>query len=67
MEDRQKVVKNFCADSELAHFWLFFTRIPADPHLGHTADTNGSDERMRAEAWFDRVLWPDACDDEDAE
>ncbi|KAB0517751.1 transposase, partial [Xanthomonas cissicola] len=25
MEDRQKVVKNFCADSELAHFWLFFT------------------------------------------
>ncbi|WP_242490180.1 tyrosine-type recombinase/integrase, partial [Xanthomonas citri] len=30
-EDRQKVVKNFCADSELAHFWLFFTRIPADP------------------------------------
>ncbi|WP_386266156.1 hypothetical protein ABHI22_22385 (plasmid) [Xanthomonas citri pv. mangiferaeindicae] len=33
MEDRQKVVKNFCADSELAHFWLFFTRIPADPQL----------------------------------
>ncbi|KAB0515654.1 hypothetical protein F7R02_25890 [Xanthomonas cissicola] len=33
MEDRQKVVKNFCADSELAHFWLFFTRIPADPLL----------------------------------
>ncbi|UDI83772.1 resolvase ParA (plasmid) [Xanthomonas citri pv. mangiferaeindicae] len=31
MEDRQKVVKNFCADSELAHFWLFFTPIPADP------------------------------------
>ncbi|WP_238569862.1 helix-turn-helix domain-containing protein, partial [Xanthomonas citri] len=30
-EDRQKVVKNFCADSELAHFWLFFTPIPADP------------------------------------
>ncbi|MEQ7926946.1 hypothetical protein ABQ013_22280, partial [Xanthomonas citri pv. malvacearum] len=24
-------VKNFCADSELAHFWLFFTPIPADP------------------------------------
>ena len=33
MEDRQKVVKNFCADSELAHFWLFFTRIPADPRF----------------------------------
>ncbi|WP_416203052.1 hypothetical protein [Xanthomonas euvesicatoria] len=33
MEDRQKVVKNFCADSELAHFWLFFTPIPADPQV----------------------------------
>ncbi len=27
MEDRQKVVKNFCADSELAHFWLFFSTV----------------------------------------
>ncbi|PPU65600.1 transposase, partial [Xanthomonas hortorum pv. hederae] len=26
-----EVVKNFCADSELAHFWLFFTQIPAAP------------------------------------
>ncbi|GAE52137.1 hypothetical protein XPR_1306 [Xanthomonas arboricola pv. pruni MAFF 301420] len=24
-------MKNFCADSELAHFWLFFTQIPASP------------------------------------
>ncbi|PNR47573.1 hypothetical protein LA06_00070 [Xanthomonas oryzae pv. oryzae] len=31
MEDRQRVVRNFCADSELTHFWLFFTRIPANP------------------------------------
>lgn len=27
--------------------------------LAHTADTNGSDERMHAEAWFDRVIWPE--------
>ncbi|PPU04816.1 hypothetical protein XacyCFBP2565_22295 [Xanthomonas arboricola pv. corylina] len=30
------VVKNFFDDSELAHFWLFFTRIPADPRLAAT-------------------------------
>ncbi|WDM73352.1 hypothetical protein [Xanthomonas cucurbitae] len=24
-------MKNFFSDSKLAHFWLFFTRIPADP------------------------------------
>ncbi|CAD0364726.1 hypothetical protein [Xanthomonas hortorum] len=33
MEGRQAVVKNFFDDRELAHFWLFFTRIPADPLL----------------------------------
>lgn len=27
--------------------------------LGETADSNGSDERARAHAWFDRVVWPD--------
>ncbi|NMI16028.1 transposase, partial [Xanthomonas citri] len=31
MEDRRKFVKNFFDDSELAHFWLCFTRIPANP------------------------------------
>lgn len=30
--------------------------------LAHTEDTNGSDERMHAEAWFDRVVWPEAED-----
>ncbi|CAD2265257.1 antitoxin VbhA family protein (plasmid) [Xanthomonas arboricola] len=35
--------------------------------LGRTADTNGSDDHMRAEAWFDRVLWPDVSDAEDDE
>ncbi|MGY4881727.1 hypothetical protein EI541_09920 [Xanthomonas citri pv. eucalyptorum] len=34
MEGRQEVVKNFFSDSKLAHFWLFFTRIPADPPVG---------------------------------
>ncbi len=42
MEDRQKVVKNFCADSELAHFWLFFTRIPADPQIGLTKSVSSA-------------------------
>ncbi|AMV05348.1 transposase (plasmid) [Xanthomonas citri pv. aurantifolii] len=27
-------MRNFFPDSKLAHFWLFFTRIPADPLLG---------------------------------
>jgi len=27
--------------------------------LAHTGDSNGSDERRLAEAWFDRVLWPE--------
>ncbi|SON78256.1 hypothetical protein XFF6166_290026 [Xanthomonas citri pv. fuscans] len=27
-------MKNFFSDSKLAHFWLFFTRIPADPRAG---------------------------------
>lgn len=27
--------------------------------LAHTADTNGSDERRHAEAWYDRVMWPE--------
>ncbi|AAM39213.1 hypothetical protein J155_00010 (plasmid) [Xanthomonas citri pv. citri] len=37
-------MKNFCADSELAHFWLFFTQIPASPlvcamsAVGHCGD-----------------------------
>lgn len=31
--------------------------------LGETADSNGSDERMRAADWFDRVLWPQPLDD----
>ena len=26
--------------------------------LAHTGDSNGSDERRLADAWFDRVLWP---------
>lgn len=30
--------------------------------LAHTADSNGSDERMHAEQWFDRVVWPEADD-----
>lgn len=28
--------------------------------LGETKDSNGSDERMLAAAWFDRVVWPEA-------
>lgn len=28
--------------------------------LAETANSNGSDERMRAAAWFDRVIWPAA-------
>ncbi len=55
MEDRQKVVKNFCADSELAHFWLFFTRIPADPLFqgiaGHD-DVAADPHPQRAAALF---------------
>ncbi|HEX7817386.1 hypothetical protein [Dyella sp.] len=27
--------------------------------LAETADSNGSDERRLAEAWFDRVIWPE--------
>ena len=27
--------------------------------LAETADSNGSDERRHAEAWFDRVIWPE--------
>lgn len=27
--------------------------------LAETADSNGSDERMHADAWFDRVVWPE--------
>ena len=32
--------------------------------LAETADSNGSDERMRAADWFDRVLWPQPLDDD---
>ncbi|MFS8386873.1 hypothetical protein EIQ14_14165 [Xanthomonas campestris pv. campestris] len=35
VEGRQQVVKKFFAGSGLAYFWLFFTRIPADPHSEH--------------------------------
>ena len=27
--------------------------------LAETPDSNGSDERMLAQAWFDRVVWPE--------
>lgn len=27
--------------------------------LAETADSHGSDERRHAEAWFDRVIWPE--------
>lgn len=27
--------------------------------LAGTPDSNGSDERMLAQAWFDRVVWPE--------
>lgn len=27
--------------------------------LAETADSNGSDERMHATNWFDRVIWPE--------
>lgn len=31
--------------------------------LAHTSDSNGSDERHLAEAWFDRVLWPEPANE----
>lgn len=31
--------------------------------LGETSQSNGSDERMRAAEWFDRVCWPEADDE----
>ena len=31
--------------------------------LAHTGDSNGSDERRLAEAWFDRVLWPEPANE----
>ncbi|CEE29468.1 hypothetical protein XACJK48_9710001 [Xanthomonas citri pv. citri] len=30
-----KGCEKFFDDSELAHFWLSFTRIPADPQVRH--------------------------------
>lgn len=33
-----KGCEKFFDDSELAHFWLSFTRIPADPHLSRSAN-----------------------------
>lgn len=38
----------------LAAFMLDLAELPG---------SNGSDERMRAAAWFDRVIWPDAGED----
>ena len=31
--------------------------------LAHTGDSNGSDERQLADAWFDRVLWPEPANE----
>lgn len=32
--------------------------------LAETAASNGSDERRHANAWFDRVVWPEPADDD---
>ncbi|MFS8416614.1 hypothetical protein EIQ30_14545 [Xanthomonas campestris] len=40
-EGRQESVKNFLPYSKLAHFWLFFTRIPANPHSEHRLRPSG--------------------------
>jgi hypothetical protein len=49
----------FCADNQLIPEQVL-TAFMHD--LAETTQSNGSDERMRAQAWFDRVIWPEQDD-----
>lgn len=51
-----------CASSGLSPEAVL-TAFMAD--LGETAQSNGSDERRLAAAWFDRVIWPEPTFDHD--